>query len=70
MLDEVRRGLGQRDVQEFGGIESNPTCETLIQAVEQVREERRDFPLAVAGGSIIDGTKFVAGAGDFEGDPS
>ena len=68
-LDEVRRALGQRDVQEFGGIEPNPAYETLMRAVAQVREQRRDFLLAVGGGSIIDGTKFVAAAADFEGDP-
>ena len=68
-LDEVKAALGNRDVQEFGGIEPNPTFETLMKAAEQVRRERRDFLLAVGGGSVIDGTKFVAVAVKFEGDP-
>ena len=36
-LDEVRTALGDRDVQEFGGIEPNPAFETLMQAVKQIQ---------------------------------
>lgn len=68
-LDEVRAALGGRTVQEFGGIEPNPTYETLMRAVEQIRREKLDFLLAVGGGSVIDGTKFVAAAVDFPGEP-
>ncbi len=68
-LDEVKAALGQRVVQEFGGIEPNPTYETLLRAVEQVRAEKLDFLLAVGGGSVIDGTKFVAAAVPYAGDP-
>jgi len=68
-LDEVRAALGQRTVQEFGGIEANPTFETLMRAVDQVRKEKLDFLLAVGGGSVIDGSKFVAAAVPFAGDP-
>ncbi|MFB5147996.1 iron-containing alcohol dehydrogenase [Burkholderia orbicola] len=68
-LDEVRVALGTRDVQEFGGIEPNPTYETLIKAVEQVKANRIDYLLAVGGGSVIDGTKFVAAAALFDGEP-
>ncbi|QYJ79067.1 iron-containing alcohol dehydrogenase [Shewanella acanthi] len=68
-LDEVNQALGNRFVVEFGGIEPNPTYETLMQAVEQVRELKIDFLLAVGGGSVIDGTKFVAAAAEFEGEP-
>jgi NADP-dependent alcohol dehydrogenase len=68
-LAEVRSVLGGRTVQEFGGIESNPTYETLMQAVATVRREKLDFLLAVGGGSVIDGTKFVAAAVNHIGDP-
>jgi len=68
-LAEVRSALGDRDVQEFGGVEPNPTYETLMQAVEQVRREQRDFLLAVGGGSVIDGTKFIVAAIHYPGDP-
>ncbi|OJX38907.1 MAG: NADH-dependent alcohol dehydrogenase [Chloroflexi bacterium 44-23] len=47
---------------EFGGIEPNPTYETLMQAVEIIRKENIDFLLAVGGGSVLDGTKFIAAA--------
>ncbi|RQS66510.1 iron-containing alcohol dehydrogenase [Burkholderia sp. Bp8963] len=68
-LDEVRAALGAREVHEFGGIEANPTYETLLKAVAQVSASRIDFLLAVGGGSVIDGTKFVAAAALFDGEP-
>lgn len=69
VFDEVMAALAGRDVREFSGIEPNPSYETLMQAVELVRKEKLDFLLAVGGGSVIDGTKFVAAAAQFEGDP-
>lgn len=59
-LDKVKTALKSREVGEFGGIEANPTYETLIKAIQLVKEENYDFLLAVGGGSVIDGTKFVA----------
>ncbi len=67
-LTEVRTALGQREFYEFGGIEPNPTYETLMQAVDVVRQQQVDFLLAVGGGSIIDGTKFIAAATHFDGE--
>jgi NADP-dependent alcohol dehydrogenase len=67
-LAEVRAALAGRSVFEFGGIEANPRYETLLRAVERVRSEQIDFLLAVGGGSVIDGTKFVAAAAHFDGD--
>ncbi len=61
-LAEVRQALEPRHVVEFGGIEPNPSYETLMQAVALVKSEEIDFLLAVGGGSVIDGTKFVAAA--------
>lgn len=46
-LAEVREALHGYQLQEFGGIEPNPSYETLIQAVEKVRSEDLDFLLAV-----------------------
>ena len=68
-LDEVKAALGQRFVVEFGGIEPNPSYETMMVAVDQVREQKIDFLLAVGGGSVIDGSKFVAAAVGYAGDP-
>ncbi len=62
-LDEVREALsanGNREVFEFGGIEPNPEFVTLLKAADKVNEHNVDFILAVGGGSVIDGSKFVA----------
>jgi NADP-dependent alcohol dehydrogenase len=67
--DEVKAALSGHFVLEFGGIEPNPHYETLMKAVELVKAEHIDFLLAVGGGSVIDGTKFVAAAAVFDGDP-
>ena len=68
-LDEVKRALAGVTLFEFSGIEPNPTYETLMQAVELARRERIDFLLAVGGGSVIDGVKFIAAAVPFAGEP-
>ncbi|OOE86444.1 iron-containing alcohol dehydrogenase [Salinivibrio sharmensis] len=67
-LDEVEQALGQRQFGLFGGIEPNPRYETLMKAVEKVSAEGYDYLLAVGGGSVIDGTKFVAAAAKYDGD--
>ncbi|MBE2898531.1 iron-containing alcohol dehydrogenase [Pasteurellaceae bacterium 20609_3] len=68
-LDEVKTALGSRYVVEFGGIEANPEFDTLVRAVEVIKQEKLDFLLAVGGGSVLDGSKFVAAAACFDGDP-
>ena len=57
------------EIIEFGGIESNPHFETLMKAVVVIKEHDIDFILAIGGGSVIDGVKFISGAVNFEGDP-
>ncbi|MBO9542216.1 iron-containing alcohol dehydrogenase [bacterium] len=69
VYDQVKQALAGREVLEFGGIEPNPRFETLMPAVELVRKEGVEFLLAVGGGSVLDGTKFIAAAVNFEGDP-
>ncbi len=68
-LDQVRQALGQRHVEEFAGIEANPEYDTLMRAVQQVRHQQLNFLLAIGGGSVIDGSKFVAAASLYDGDP-
>ena len=68
-LAEVKAALKDYTVFEFAGIEPNPTYETLMQAVELARREQIDFLLAVGGGSVIDGTKYIAAAIPFTGEP-
>ena len=68
LLDKVKANLGGRTVIEFGGIEPNPRYSTLMKAAEIVRQESIDFILAVGGGSVIDGTKFICLAANYKGD--
>lgn len=67
VYEQVKTALGEREVVEFGGIEPNPRYETLMKAVELVRDECVTFLLAVGGGSVLDGVKFIAAAARFEG---
>lgn len=60
VIDRVKAALGNREVLEFAGIEPNPHYETLMKAVEIVRAEGITFLMAVGGGSVIDGTKFIS----------
>ncbi|MEF9959542.1 MAG: iron-containing alcohol dehydrogenase [Niameybacter sp.] len=67
-LDKVKGFLEGRAVFEFGGIEPNPKYDTLMKAVEIVKAEKINFLLAVGGGSVMDGTKFVSIASTYEGE--
>ena len=67
-LAEVRAALGERQHATFSGIEPNPSYETSMKAVAQIRAGGFDFLLAVGGGSVIDAVKFIAAAVHFEGD--
>ena len=67
IYDQVKNALKGFNILEFGGIEVNPHYETLMQAVELVKEHRLDYILAVGGGSVLDGAKFIAAAALWEG---
>ncbi|MEG2256509.1 MAG: iron-containing alcohol dehydrogenase, partial [Cetobacterium sp.] len=66
-LEKVKENLKNRVVFEFGGIEPNPKFSTLMKAVDVVKSEDINFLLAVGGGSVMDGTKFVAIASKYIG---
>lgn len=68
VYDQVIAALKGFNVVEFGGIEPNPHYETLMKAVEVVKAEKIDFLLAVGGGSVLDGTKFIAAAALYDGE--
>lgn len=69
VYDEVLAALAGHKVTEFAGIEPNPSYETLMRAIAQVKAEKIDFLLAVGGGSVIDGVKFIAAGALLEEDP-
>jgi NADP-dependent alcohol dehydrogenase len=68
VYDQVKAALADIELFEFGGIEPNPSYETLSKAVEMVHAQRIDFLLAVGGGSVVDGTKYIAAAACYDGD--
>lgn len=69
IYDQVKEALKGHNVVEFGGIEPNPEYKTLLRCVVECKSQGVDFLLAVGGGSVIDGTKFIATALKFDGDP-
>lgn len=69
IYDQVIAALKDCTVVEFGGIEANPDYDTLIKAIALGNAENVDFTLAVGGGSIIDGTKFIVAGMNYDGDP-
>jgi NADP-dependent alcohol dehydrogenase len=72
VYEQVKTALAtqfeENNIVEFGGIESNPRYETLMKAVHIIREKKIGFVLAVGGGSVIDGVKFISAAVNYEGD--
>jgi NADP-dependent alcohol dehydrogenase len=70
VYEQVKSSIKGFEVIEFGGIEPNPHYETLMKAVDIVKKEKITFLLSVGGGSVLDGTKFIAAAACFQnGDP-
>jgi NADP-dependent alcohol dehydrogenase len=68
IYDAIKKQLDGFYVEEFGGIEPNPTYQTLKKAIELIKTNDLNFILAVGGGSVIDGTKFISAGVLFEGD--
>ncbi|WP_038176518.1 iron-containing alcohol dehydrogenase [Vibrio pacinii] len=68
VYDQVSQALAHHQWSEFSGVEPNPTKETLDKAVAIAKEQDIDFILAVGGGSVIDGSKYVAAAAKYDGD--
>jgi len=68
IYEQVKTALNGYDVVEFGGIPANPEYEVLLQAVKVIKEQGITYLLAVGGGSVIDGTKFISAAALYKGD--
>lgn len=69
VYDQVMAALQHCQVLEFGGIEANPDYATLMEAVRICQSQQVEMLLAVGGGSVIDGTKFIAAGSKYSGDP-
>lgn len=68
IYDQVKTALSSYEVIEFGGIPANPEYDVLLRALKVIKDENITFMLAVGGGSVIDGTKFLSAAALFDGD--
>ncbi len=68
VYDQVAKALTEHQWGEFSGIEPNPQYDTLMKAVELVKAEGYDYLLAVGGGSVVDGTKFISAAAGYQGE--
>ena len=68
IYDQVKTALSDVDVTEFGGIPANPEYAILLKALKVIKEENITYLLAVGGGSVIDGTKFLSAAAVYKGD--
>ncbi|MCP9234858.1 iron-containing alcohol dehydrogenase [Lewinella sp. JB7] len=68
IYDQVISALGDRKVEEFGGIPANPEYAILMEALAVIKARDIDYILAVGGGSVIDGAKFLSAAALYEGD--
>ena len=65
---QVITALIDHEVVEFGGIPANPEYAVLMKALNVIKAENITYLLAVGGGSVIDGTKFLSAAALYEGD--
>lgn len=68
IYDQVKTALANVNITEFGGIPANPEYAILMNALKVIKDENITYLLAVGGGSVIDGTKFLSAAAAFEGD--
>jgi len=67
VYQQVIDALANHTCLEFSGVEPNPTMETLDKAVSIAKSESIQYILAVGGGSVIDGAKYVAAASLYDG---
>lgn len=69
VYDQVKDALKNHEVHEFGGVPANPEYDVLIKALHYIKENNITYLLAVGGGSVIDGVKFISAAANYSGEP-
>ena len=67
IYEQVSAALSAHQWFEFGGIEPNPQYDTLVKALELIAAHKINYLLAVGGGSVVDGSKFIAAASQYQG---
>jgi len=68
LYDRLMTHLDGKNILEYNGIKANPAYEDCMECVEMIRQNPVDLILAVGGGSVIDGGKFISAAAPFKGD--
>ena len=70
LLDRVTASLDEAGISyvELTGIKPNPTDDRVYEGIDLARREGVDGLLAVAGGSVIDTAKAIAGGVPYDGD--
>lgn len=68
IYEQVTEALSGYSVLEFGGIPANPEYAVLMKALKVIKDENITYLLAVGGGSVIDGTKFLSAAALYQGE--
>ncbi|MCU7616112.1 iron-containing alcohol dehydrogenase [Chryseobacterium sp. PBS4-4] len=68
VYEQVKEALKDHDLQEFGGVPANPEYEILLEALKVIKDNNVTYLLAVGGGSVIDGVKFLSAAANYEGE--
>ncbi len=65
IIDKVESSLKDAGVEfvTFTGIEPNPRAQTIDKAIDLFKEENCEFVIALGGGSVIDGSKYIAATG-------
>ncbi len=69
VYDQVKLALKEHELYEFGGVPANPEYEVLVNALAFIKEKNITYLLAVGGGSVIDGVKFLSAAANYNGQP-
>lgn len=69
VYEQVKEALKDHDLQEFGGVPANPEYEVLLKALDFIKVNNITYLLAVGGGSVIDGVKFLSAAAHYDGEP-
>lgn len=68
IYDRVKAQLAEKTVYELGGVEPNPTVQTIRKAVDFCRENKIEFILGVGGGSVMDSSKIIGAGVLYDGD--
>ncbi len=68
VYEQVISALEGYQLTEFGGVPANPEYEVLLEALQVIKDKNINYLLAVGGGSVIDGTKFLSAAANYDGE--